>query len=140
MDDTVDFAALASHDGDHEALIADSDELLLQDAFFLVGFQKALERPLDRLALALDISAQARQGYAGMVGNGAIGQDSAFEIFEQGTEIANELGARAEAWEALSDGVEDAFRVGGAVQHVEEVVDFLAVQAGAFDAQLMDSL
>jgi hypothetical protein len=48
--------------------------------------------------------------------------------------------ARAQPRKALRDGVEHALGVGRAVQHAEEVEDFLAFQAGAFDAQLVDGL
>ena len=47
---------------------------------------------------------------------------------------------RAEAREAFGDGVQHALGVGGAVEHAEEIEDLLGLQAGAFDAQLVDGL
>ena len=49
VDHAVQLAALPGDDRHHEALVADGDELLLQDAFFAVRFQEALERFLDGL-------------------------------------------------------------------------------------------
>ena len=92
------------------------------------------------LLLPLDIAAQAGQRDAGVVGDGAIGEDLAFQILEQRAEIADRLAARAEPGEALGDRVEHALGVGGAVEHAEEVEDLLAFQAGAFDAELVDGL
>ena len=62
MDDAVELAPLSRDHGDDEALVADGDELLLQNAFFAVRAEKALERILDGLLLPLDIAAQAVRG------------------------------------------------------------------------------
>ena len=81
VDHAVELAALPGDDRHHEALVADGDELLLQHAFFAVRAQKAFERFLDGAFLALDVAAQAGQRHAGVVGDAAVGQDLAFQIF-----------------------------------------------------------
>ena len=101
-------AALPGDHRHHEALVADGDELLLQDALFAVGAQEALERFLDRLLLPLDIAAQAGQRHAGVVGHGAVGQDLAVEIAQQRAEFADGLAARAQPRKALGGGGQDA--------------------------------
>ena len=47
-------------------------------------------------------------------------------------------GAAAEPREALGGGGQHGFGVGGAVEQREQVEDFLRLQAGAFDAQLVN--
>ena len=89
VDHAIDLAALSGDHRDHEALVADGDELLLQHAFLAVGAQEALQRFLDRLLLPLDIAAQARQRDAGVVGHAAVGQDLAVEFAQQGAELAD---------------------------------------------------
>jgi hypothetical protein len=49
----------------------------LQHAFLAVRAQEAFERFLDGPLLAFDVAAQAGQRYAGMVGDGAVGQNLA---------------------------------------------------------------
>ena len=124
--------------GDHEALVADGDELFLEHALLAVGAQKALERFLDGLLLPLDVAAQAIERDAGIVGDGAVGQDLAVEGLQQGAEVADGPGARAEQREALGGRGQDRLGVGGAVEQGEEVVDFFRVEARAFDVELVD--
>ena len=92
VDDAVELAALPGDDRHHEALVADRDELLLQDAFLPVGAQETLERILNGLLLPLDIAAQAVERDAGVVGDGAVGQDLAVEILQQRAEVADRRG------------------------------------------------
>ena len=138
VDHAVQLAALAGDHRHHEALVADGDELFLQNALLAVGAQEALERFLDGLLLPLDIAAQAGQRDAGVVGDAAVGQDLALELFQQRAKIADGLRAPAQPREALGGGGEQRFGIGGAVEQREDVEDFLGLQAGAFDAQLVD--
>ncbi len=82
--------------GHHEALVANGDEFLLQHAFLAMRAEEALERILNGLLLPLDVAAQAAQGHAGMVGNGAVGQNLAVQILQQTAKIADGLRAAAQ--------------------------------------------
>ena len=138
MDHALQLAPLAGDDRHHEALVTDGDELLLEDAFLAMRAQEAFEGFLNGLLLAFDVAAQAGERHAGVIGHRAIGQDLALEVFQQGTEIADGLRAAAEAGETLGGGGDQRFGIGGAVEQQEEIEDFLGVEAGAFDAQLVD--
>ena len=138
VDDAIELAALAGDDGHDEALVADGDEFLLQNALIAVGTEKALERLLNGALLALDIAAQAVERHAGMIGHTAVGQYLAFEIFEERAEIADGLRAPAESRKAFGNGGERRFRVGGAVEQREDGKNLLRFEARAFDAQLLD--
>jgi hypothetical protein len=52
----VDLATLPGNYRNHEALVTDGDEFLLQHAFFVVCAQEALERFLYGLLLPLDVT------------------------------------------------------------------------------------
>ncbi len=138
MNYPIQLAPLPGDDRHHEALVADGDELLLEDAFLAMRAQEAFEGFLNGLLLAFDVAAQAGERHAGVIGHGAIGQDLALEVLQQGAEIADGLRAAAEAGETLGGGGDQRFGVGGAVEQQEEIEDFLGVEAGALDAQLVD--
>ena len=57
---------------------------------------------------------------------------------QQAAKIADGLSAPAQAREALGGRGEERLGVGGAVQQGEQVEDLLGVEAGAFDAQLVN--
>ena len=80
VDHPVQFAPLPGDHRHHETLIADGDELFLEDAFLAVRLQEAFERFLNRLFLPLRVAAQARQRHTGVIGHRAIGQDLAFQV------------------------------------------------------------
>ena len=68
--------------GDHrddEAIAANGDELFLQNAFFLMSFEKPFEGILDVLFLAFDVTADAMQHHAGGVRDAAVRIDLAFQ-------------------------------------------------------------
>ena len=138
VNDAIELAALSGDDRDHEALVADGDELFLEHAFLAVRAQEALERVLNRLLLPLDVAAQAVERDAGVVGDRAVGEDLAVELLEQRAEIADGRGAGAEQREALGGGGEDGLGIGGAVEQGEEVEDLFGIETGAFDVQFVD--
>ena len=129
VDDAIHLAPLPGDEGHHEALVADGDELLLQDAFVAVLLEEAFERFLNGLLLALDIAAQAVEGDAGVIGDAAVGQDLAVELAQQGAEFADGPGARAEQGKAFGAGGEIAFGVGGHIEQGEERRRFRAAPA-----------
>src|SRR5512143_880613 len=51
----------AGDDGNHEAVIADGDEIFLERAVRMMRAQKAFERMLDSLALLFDVTPQPSQ-------------------------------------------------------------------------------
>ncbi len=101
VNDAIQLAALPGDYRDHEALVANGDELLLEHAFLAMRAEEAFERILNGFLLPLDVAAQASQRHAGVVGNGAIGQDFAVQVLQQAAKIADGLCAAAQAGEAL---------------------------------------
>ena len=138
MDDAIELAPLPRDHGHHEALVANCDEFLLQDAFFAVRAQKALQGFLNGLLLALDISPQPRQRHAGIVGHAAIRQDLPFEVPQESPEIADVQRALPETRETLGHCHEKRFGIRGSVEKREKVEDLLGLEAGAFDPQLLN--
>ena len=109
VDHAVELAPLSGDDRDDEALVADGDELLLEDAFLAVGAQEALERFLNGLLLPLDVAAQAVERDAGVVGDACRRAGSCrrgrCSSARKSPMVAR---ARAEQREALGGGGEDA--------------------------------
>ena len=60
---------------DHEAVIANRDEVFLERAVFVMRAQEAFERMLDGCALPFDIAPQPRQSDAGMIRQSPVGQN-----------------------------------------------------------------
>ena len=137
MNHAIDLAALSGNHRNHEALVADGDELLLQHAFLAVGAQEALQRFVNRFLLPLDIAAQAAQRDAGMVGHAAVGQDLAVQFAQQGAKLADGRGAPSQQRKALGGRGQVRLGVGGDIQQREQLEDFLGLQPGAFDAQFV---
>ena len=137
VDDAIELAALPGDHGHHEALVADGHEFFLEHAFLAVRAQEPFERFLDGFLLALHVAADAGQRDAGVVGDAAVGQDLAFQVFQQGPEIADGLGAPPQPRKTLGRGGQQRLGVGGAVEQGEEVEDFLGFEAGAFDVKLL---
>ena len=130
----IQLAPLAGDYRHHETLVANGDEFLLQQPFFAVRLEKAFERLLDRLFLALDIAPQAGQRDAGVIGHAAVGKDLAVQIAQQRAKIADGGRAASQPRKALGGRGEHRFGIGRAVQQREHVEDFLRLQPGAFNA------
>ena len=92
VDHPVDLPALSGNHRNHEPLIADRDEFLLQHPFLAMAAQEALQRFVNRFLLPLDVATQPRQRHAGIVGHAAVGQDLAVQFAQQGAELADALG------------------------------------------------
>src|ERR1035441_9453613 len=129
----IDLAALSGDHRDHEAIVADGDELLLQHALLAVRAQEALQRLVDVLLLSLDIAAQAAEGDAGMIGHAAVGQDLAIQFAQQSAELADGGGAASQQRKALGDGGQQRLGVGGHVQQGEQLEDLDRLEAGPWD-------
>src|SRR4051812_1075161 len=121
MDDTVELPSLAGNDRHHEALVADGNELFLEQPFFTVRLQKTLERFLNRFLPPLDIAAQALEGDARMVGHGAIGQDLAVELLQQRPEFTDGARARPKSRKSLRSRGQNRLGVGRAIEQREQV-------------------
>src|SRR5664279_2603397 len=137
MNHAIDLAALSGDHRDDEALIADGDEFLLQDAFLAVGAQETLERLVDGLLLALDVAAQAAQRDARMVGHAAIWQDLAIQFAQQGAKLADGGGAASQQRKALGGRGQVRLGIGGDIEQGEQLEDFLGLEPRAFDAQFV---
>ncbi len=136
MDHAVEFAALPGDDGHHEPLVADGDEFFLQDAFVAMRPEETFERFLNRSLLPFDIAADAVESYAGMVGDAAVGQDFAFEVFKQRAKIADGLRAASQPRKALGGGGER--RLG--VRRTVEQSEVAKISLGSRPAPSMRSL
>jgi hypothetical protein len=133
VDDAGDFGALAGDEGDDEAVVADGDEVVLEDAVVFVGAEEFFEGVLDGVALAVDGAACFFEEGRGVVGEGAVGEDFGGDFFEDLAEVSEAGGAGGEEGVALGGLGESGAEFVGAVEPLDEVVEFLAVEGGAFD-------
>ncbi len=140
VDDAVDFALLAGHDGHHETLVADGDEILAQNAVLVMRAQEAFERSVNLLLLLFDVAAQARERQAGVIGQRTVGQEFAGQLAHHAAEVAQLVRLRAEQREAFARGQKDGAQVACAIEQFDEFQDFLGFQSRAFDAQFLHGL
>ena len=102
-----------------------------------MGLDEAFERILDGLALAELVFAKPGERGRGTVGDGAIGQDLAFERLDGLAEIVNGAGVHGEAREAFGGGEEHGANLRGASEEADERLDLQRIEHGAFDAELL---
>ncbi|HRJ21321.1 MAG TPA: hypothetical protein PLF84_19910, partial [Bryobacteraceae bacterium] len=96
MDDARGFLLGGRDDGDDEAVVADGDELFLEEAVVAVEFKEAVEGFVDGAFLAFEVPADAGEGDGGVVVEGAVGEDLAGDGAEGGAEVADLLGVGGE--------------------------------------------
>src|SRR5262249_60803128 len=122
----------------HEALIANGDEFLLENAFVAMNLQETFKRFLDAFFLPLDVAAKPGERDTRVIGHTAVRQDLAVEVVQQRPEIADGGCARAQPRKSLGRGAEYGLGVGRPVKQREQVEDLARIEASAFDAQFMD--
>ena len=136
--DAFDAPFAAGDDGHDKPVVPNRDELFLQQTVLAVLAQKALERILDELPLALDVAPQPAQGYAGMIGQRAVGKNLADDVLEHRAELADAHGARGHSRKPLAHRFKNHAHVGGAIEHLGQFVDLAAIQYRALNAQTPD--
>ena len=137
VDHAIDLAALSGDHRNHEALVADGDELLLQDALLAVGAQEALERFLNGLLLALDIAAQAMRARRWRDRPRCHRAGSCRRVRCSSARKSPMVSARRpSSGKRLGGGGQVRLGIGGDIQQREQLEDFLGLEAGAFDARV----
>ena len=135
MDDALDLALAA---GDHrydETLVADGDELFLQQVLLAVQAEEALQGVLDQLPLPLDVAAQAGQFRAGVIGHRPVGQKLPGQFPRQRSEITDSLGADRQSREPCAHRGQHQAHARSDVEQLREFTDFFGLQATSFDTQ-----
>ena len=134
MDDARGFLFGGGDDGDDEAVVADGDELFLEEAVVAVEFKEAVEGFVDGAFLAFEVAADAGEGDGGVVVEGAVGEDFAGDGAEGGAEVAA-AGRGRRAGVLGGEGGEGLTDIGGAFEEGGDGGDFEGVEDGAFDAE-----
>ena len=139
VDHAVQFAALPGDHRHHEALVADGDELLLQDALFAMGAQKALERFLNGASSGARCrgagAPSATLAWSATLPSGRILPSRSFSSARKSPMVCARRPSRGKrSAAAVSTHLASAARSSRA----KTSKDLLRLQAGAFDAQLVD--
>jgi hypothetical protein len=135
VDDAGGFLLGGGDDGDDEAVVADGDELFLEEAVVAVEFEEAVEGLVDGAFLAFEVAADAGEGDGGVVVEGAVGEDFAGDDAEGGAEVTDLLGIGGEEGVLGGKGGEGLSDVGGAFEEGGDGGDFEGVEDDAFDAE-----
>src|SRR6202789_991349 len=134
VNDAVDATLAAGDDRHHKTVVADGDEVFLQ--ILVMGAKETFEGFLNEMALLLAFAAEAAQGYAGVIGQGSIGEKFTAEFLYQLTKIGDFGGVGGEAGEFFRGGEEHAAGFGGQVEQARELVDFGGVEGRAFNTEV----
>ena len=98
--------------------------------------QEPLQRILNQFLLPLDVAAEAAQGGAGVVGHRAVRQDFPRQVAHHRAEFPHGGAACPQLGKAFGNRQQQGADLGGPVQQLRHLVDFLGFQSGAFDPQL----
>src|SRR5690348_6547274 len=135
----IDTPLAAGDYGNHEAVIADGDKILLERAVRMMRAQKAFERMLDTLALLFDVTPQPSQRDTRVIRQYAAGENLAAQLLRQLAQIGDRATVRRQAGESLAGGDQYSARLGGQIQQSRQLIDLRGFERRPFDAEAGNS-
>ena len=116
MDYTVHATFAAGDDGDHETVVADGDEILLQRSVLMMRAQKAGERFFDEPALAFRVAAQAAERDARVIGQSPVRQNLSAQLAHHLPQIGDGTSVGSQPRIAFFGGEQDRTDLGCYIQ------------------------